>query len=68
MVIGTALGFSDWGTVGLAVALAFLFGYTPDQLPAAARRDGAGCSRTDRARDGHVSIAIMEIVDNALIS
>src|ERR671921_816234 len=33
MVIGTALGFSEWGTVGLAVALAFLFGYTLTSLP-----------------------------------
>src|SRR5215211_8305670 len=27
MAVGTALGFSNWGTVALAVALAFLFGY-----------------------------------------
>ena len=33
MAIGTALGFSDWGTVALAVALAFLFGYSLTSLP-----------------------------------
>ena len=33
MVIGTALGFSDLGTIALAVALAFLFGYTLTSLP-----------------------------------
>jgi hypothetical protein len=33
MAIGTALGFSDWGTVALAVALAFVFGYTLTSLP-----------------------------------
>ena len=33
MIIGTALGFSDWGTVALAVALAFLFGYALTSLP-----------------------------------
>lgn len=33
MVIGTALGFSDWGTVALAVGLAFLFGYALTSLP-----------------------------------
>src|ERR1044072_1569964 len=33
MIIGTALGFSDWGTVALAVALAFLFGYSLTSLP-----------------------------------
>src|SRR5918999_2937140 len=33
MIIGTALGFSDVGTIALAVALAFLFGYTLTSLP-----------------------------------
>src|SRR5687768_9854337 len=33
MIIGTALGWSDWGTVALAVALAFLFGYALTSLP-----------------------------------
>src|SRR5262245_11461832 len=28
MVIGTALGWANWPTVALAVALAFLFGYS----------------------------------------
>jgi hypothetical protein len=27
MVIGTALGWGDWPTIGLAVVLAFFFGY-----------------------------------------
>src|SRR3569832_1417711 len=33
MVIGTALGFSDLGTIAIAVVLAFLFGYTLTSLP-----------------------------------
>jgi len=33
MIIGTALGFSTLGTVALAVALAFLFGYALTSLP-----------------------------------
>ena len=33
MAIGTALGFSNWGTVALAVVLAFLFGYTLTSVP-----------------------------------
>src|SRR5688572_24735659 len=33
MVIGTALGFSDIGTIALAVALAFFFGYTLTSIP-----------------------------------
>jgi len=67
MVIGTALGFSDWGTVALAVALAFLFGYTLTSLPLL--RAGLALSAVipiALATDT-VSIAVMEIVDNALI-
>ena len=67
MVIGTALGFSQWGTVALAVALAFLFGYTLTSLPLL--RAGLALSvvipialATDT-----FSIAVMEIVDNAIM-
>jgi hypothetical protein len=67
MVIGTALGFSDWGTVGLAVVLAFLFGYTLTSFPLL--RAGLALSAVvpiALATDT-VSIAVMEVVDNALI-
>ena len=67
MIIGTALGFSDWGTIGLAVALAFLFGYTLTSLPLL--RAGLALSvvvpialATDT-----FSIAVMEIVDNGIM-
>ena len=33
MFIGTALGFSNLGTIVLSVALAFLFGYSLTSLP-----------------------------------
>src|SRR5690349_24308867 len=33
VAIGTALGFSNLATIALAVALAFLFGYTLTSLP-----------------------------------
>ena len=67
VVIGTALGFSDWGTVALAIALAFLFGYTLTSLPLL--RAGLALSTVvpiALAVDT-LSIAIMEIVDNAII-
>ena len=67
MVIGTALGFSDWGTVALAVALAFLFGYTLTSFPLL--RAGLAFSAVvpiALATDT-VSIAIMEIIDNAIL-
>src|SRR4051812_7029208 len=33
MAIGTALGLSNWTTVGLAIVLAFVFGYSLTSLP-----------------------------------
>ena len=67
MVIGTALGFSQWGTVALAVALAFLFGYSLTSLPLL--RAGLALSAVvpiALATDTF-SIAVMEIVDNVLM-
>ncbi len=67
MVIGTALGFSDPGTIALAIALAFLFGYTLTSLPLL--RAGLALSAVvpiALAADT-LSIALMEIVDNAIM-
>ena len=67
MVIGTALGFSEWGTVALAVGLAFLFGYALTSLPLL--RAGLALSVVvpiALAADTF-SIAVMEIVDNAVM-
>ena len=33
MIIGSALGWSNWGTIALAVVLAFIFGYSLTSLP-----------------------------------
>ncbi len=68
MVIGTALGFSDWGTVGLAVALAFLFGYTLTSFPLLRAGLALGAVVPIALATDTVSIAVMEIVDNALIA
>ena len=67
MVIGTALGFSDLGTIVLAVALAFLFGYALTSLPLL--RSGMALPRSSRSRSPSdtVSIATMEIVDNVIM-
>jgi Domain of unknown function (DUF4396) len=67
MVIGTAAGFSEWGTVALAVALAFLFGYSLTSLPLL--RAGLAFSAVVPiafATDT-LSIAVMEVVDNAIM-
>ena len=67
MAIGTALGFSDLATVALAVALAFLFGYTLTSIPLL--RAGLALSAVIPIAfaSDTLSIATMEIVDNLII-
>ncbi|MGC1852761.1 MAG: DUF4396 domain-containing protein [Solirubrobacterales bacterium] len=67
MAIGTALGFSNLGTVALAVVLAFLFGYGLTSLPLL--RAGLVLSTVIpiALASDTLSIATMEIVDNAII-
>lgn len=67
MVIGTALGLDNVSTTVLAVALAFLFGYLLTMLPLL--RSGmtrAAAIRLALAADT-ASIALMEIIDNAIM-
>src|ERR687896_437390 len=67
MIVGTALGWSEWATVALAVALAFLFGYTLTSLPLL--RSGLALAAVipiALAADT-LSIAVMEIVDNGIM-
>jgi len=67
MVIGTALGFSELGTIALAVTLAFLFGYLLTSLPLL--RAGLALSAVVpiALASDTASIAVMEIVDNAIM-
>jgi Domain of unknown function (DUF4396) len=67
MAIGTALGFSDWGTVALAVALAFLFGYGLTSLPLLRAGLALGTVVPIALASDTLSIAVMEIVDNAIV-
>jgi hypothetical protein len=67
MVIGTALGFSTWGTVALAVALAFLFGYGLTSLPLLRAGFAFAAVVPIALASDTLSIAVMEIVDNALM-
>ena len=65
MVIATALGWGDIASIALAVALAFLFGYTLTSLPLLrAKLPLAAIVPIALAADT-VSIAIMEVIDNA---
>jgi Domain of unknown function (DUF4396) len=67
MAIGTALGFSDWGTVALAIALAFLFGYTLTSLPLLRAGMALGVVIPIALATDTFSIATMEVVDNAIM-
>ncbi len=67
MVIGTALGFSEWGTVALAVALAFVFGYGLTSLPLLRAGLTLGAVVPIALASDTLSIAVMEIVDNAIM-
>jgi hypothetical protein len=67
MIIGTALGWSDWETVALAVVLAFLFGYSLTAVPLLRGGIGFAAVVPIALASDTVSIAIMEIVDNAIM-
>ena len=67
MVVGTALGFSNWGTVVLAVALAFLFGYTLTSLPLLRAGLALGAVVPIALASDTLSIAVMEVVDNVIM-
>ena len=67
MVIGTSVGLSDWATVALAVALAFVFGYALTMR--GVLRAGLPFRRALQVAlvADTISIAVMEVVDNAVI-
>ncbi|MGW0915275.1 DUF4396 domain-containing protein [Streptomyces sp. NPDC002784] len=68
MVIGTALGWGNVQTMVLAITLAFVFGYSFTLI--AVVRAGLGLTaalQVALAADT-VSIAVMELVDNAIIA
>jgi hypothetical protein len=67
MAIGTAAGFSNLGTVLLAIALAFLFGYGLTSLPLL--RAGLVLSAVIpiALASDTLSIATMEVVDNLVV-
>ena len=67
MVVGTALGFSEWGTVALAVTLAFLFGYSLTSWPLLRAGFTFAAVVPIALATDTVSIAIMEVVDNAIM-
>jgi hypothetical protein len=67
MAIGTALAFSNLGTVALSIALAFLFGYSLTSLPLLRAGLALGTVIPVALATDTLSIATMEIVDNLII-
>ena len=67
MIIGTALGWSDWATIALAVVLAFFFGYSLTMLPLLRSGLALAAAIPVALAADTISITIMEIVDNAIM-
>jgi Domain of unknown function (DUF4396) len=67
MAIGTALGLSNAATLALAIALAFLFGYSLTSLPLLRAGLAIGVVIPIALASDTLSIATMELVDNAIL-
>jgi hypothetical protein len=67
LVIGTTLGWSTGQTIAAAVALAFFFGYAFTMVPLLRAGLAFRAALPLALASDTVSIAIMEIVDNAIM-
>jgi hypothetical protein len=67
MAIGTALGFSQWGTVALSIALAFVFGYGLTSLPLLRAGLALAAVIPIALASDTFSIAVMEVIDNLVV-
>lgn len=67
LVVGTALGWGTGATLALAVALAFVFGYALTMLPLLRTGIPLRAALGLALASDTASIAIMELVDNAIM-
>ena len=67
MVIGTAAGFSNLTTIVLSVVLAFVFGYALTSMPLLRAGLALAVVIPIALASDTLSIAVMEIVDNAIV-
>ena len=67
MVIGTAAGFSNLATTLLSIALAFFFGYSFTSYPLLRSGMALAAVVPIALASDTISIAIMEVVDTAII-
>ena len=68
LVVGTALGLGNLATIAVAIALAFVFGYTLSTLPLLRAGLGAGAALSVVLAADTLSIATMELVDNLVVA
>ncbi|THJ13733.1 DUF4396 domain-containing protein [Nocardioides sp.] len=68
LMIGTAIGLSTGATIALAVGLAFLFGYALSTVPLVQAGLGFFAALSVVFAADTLSIAVMEIVDNAVMA
>jgi hypothetical protein len=67
VIIGTALGWSNLATIVLAIVLAFLFGYSLTSLPLLRAGLALATVIPIAFASDTLSIATMEVVDNAIV-
>ena len=67
VMIGTALGWGNFETIVLAIVLAFLFGYTLTMLPLLRAGLAFAAAVPLALASDTLSIAVMELVDNAIL-
>jgi Domain of unknown function (DUF4396) len=67
VMIGTALGWGNFETIVLAIALAFVFGYSLTMLPLLRAGLAFGAAVPLALASDTLSIAVMELVDNAIL-
>ena len=67
VMIGTALGWGNFETIILAIALAFLFGYSLTMLPLLRAGLAFAAAVPLALASDTLSIAVMELVDNAIL-
>lgn len=67
MAIATATGMSNFWSIVISVALAFLFGYSLTSLPLLRSGMALGAVAPIALASDTFSIGLMEIVDNAII-
>ncbi|MCD6639642.1 MAG: DUF4396 domain-containing protein [Nocardioides sp.] len=68
LMIGTAAGLGNVATIAVAIALAFVFGYSLSTLPLLRAGLGVGAALSVVLAADTLSIAVMELVDNAVMA